>query len=72
MWAAQWSLAYQPLLEQALQAAGFERPDQNQAGLSLHANYRAMAIANGVDPDDPALARCRDSGYETHDDPGET
>jgi hypothetical protein len=30
-----------------------------------------MAIANGVDPDDPALARCRDSGYETHDDPGE-
>ena len=38
----------------------------------LHANYRAMAIANGVDPDDPALARCRDSGYETHDDPGET
>lgn len=25
----------------------------------LHPNYRAMAIANGVAPDDPALARCR-------------
>lgn len=37
----------------------------------LYANYRAMAIANGVDPDDPALAGCRDSGYEQDDDPRE-
>lgn len=27
----------------------------------LFANYREMAIANGVDPDDPALAECRDN-----------
>ncbi len=27
----------------------------------LYDNYRAMAIANGVDPDDPVLAPCRDS-----------
>jgi hypothetical protein len=26
----------------------------------LHASYRAMAVANGVDPDDRALAACRD------------
>lgn len=26
----------------------------------LYANYRAMAIANGVAPNDPDLARCRD------------
>lgn len=25
----------------------------------LHADYRAMAIANGVDPDHPALQPCR-------------
>lgn len=28
----------------------------------LHATYRRMAIANGVRPNDPALARCRDDG----------
>lgn len=28
--------------------------------VELYANYREMAIANGVDPDDPALASCRD------------
>lgn len=26
----------------------------------LHHSYRAMAIANGVPPDDPALQHCRD------------
>lgn len=26
----------------------------------LHENYRDMAIANGVDPDDPVLIPCRD------------
>lgn len=25
----------------------------------LHASYKAMAISNGVAPDDPALSRCR-------------
>lgn len=28
--------------------------------VELHSNYRAMAIANGVDPEDAALALCRD------------
>jgi len=28
-------------------------------GHELHDSYRAMAEANGVDPDHPALARCR-------------
>lgn len=28
--------------------------------VELYDSYREMAIANGVDPDDPALARCRD------------
>lgn len=29
------------------------------ADVPLHESYRAMAIANGVDPDDPVLTRCR-------------
>jgi hypothetical protein len=29
-------------------------------GISLHENYRAMAIANGVPKDDPSLVKCRD------------
>lgn len=29
-------------------------------GLDLFENYREMAEANGVSPDDPVLARCRD------------
>jgi Family of unknown function (DUF6283) len=28
----------------------------------LYETYREMAIANGVDPDDPALRNCRDDG----------
>jgi hypothetical protein len=36
------------------------KDDVSDDGLALHANYRAMAVANGVDPDDPALADCRD------------
>lgn len=31
-------------------------------GHELHEGYRAMAVANGVDPDDEALALCRDNG----------
>lgn len=32
----------------------------SDGGFPLYDSYRAMAEANGVDPDDPALARCRD------------
>jgi Family of unknown function (DUF6283) len=34
--------------------------DVTDAGLELHANYRAMAVANGVDADDEILRPCRD------------
>lgn len=39
--------------------AGTLGDDVSDGGHTLHADYRAMAIANGVDPDDPALAPCR-------------
>lgn len=31
----------------------------SDCGLELHENYRAMAIANGVDPEDEVLVPCR-------------
>jgi hypothetical protein len=34
--------------------------DVTDGGHDLHDNYRAMAVANGVAPDDPALTLCRD------------
>ena len=34
--------------------------DVDSNGQELHQTYRAMAIANGVDPDDQVLAPCRD------------
>ena len=34
--------------------------DVEDGGQELHENYRVMAIANGVAPDDPVLAPCRD------------
>lgn len=34
--------------------------DVQDGGIELHANYRAMAVANGVAPDDSVLAACRD------------
>lgn len=34
--------------------------DVSDGGHELHDSYRAMAIANGVSPDDPILAQCRD------------
>ena len=37
--------------------------DVQAAGVELHPNYRAMAVANGVPEDDPVLARCRDDQY---------
>lgn len=32
----------------------------SDGGHQLFDNYRAMAVANGVDPADPVLSRCRD------------
>lgn len=41
-------------------AAGKIDPSQvSDGGQELHKDYRAMAIANGVSPDDSVLARCR-------------
>ncbi len=35
-------------------------PDEvHPGGVELYEGYRSMAIANGVDPDDPAIAPCR-------------
>ncbi len=34
--------------------------DVTDGGHQLHESYRAMAVANGVAPDDPVLAPCRD------------
>jgi hypothetical protein len=36
-------------------------PDDLRETVPLHPSYRAMAEANGVPPDDPALERCRDA-----------
>lgn len=33
-------------------------------GYPMFKNYREMAIANGVDPDDPVLRPCRSNGYD--------
>lgn len=45
-------------------------PDEvgNPDGLELHEDYRAMSIANGVPPDDPAIAKCRGNGYGDEED----
>lgn len=41
-------------------------------GVELYENYRAMAVANGVPPDDPALADCRDDTAVRYLPPAET
>lgn len=33
--------------------------DVDDSGLDLFDNYKDMAVANGVDEDDPALSKCR-------------
>lgn len=38
---------------------GKYRPDVTDGGSLLHPDYRAMAVANGVAPDDPVLRPCR-------------
>lgn len=40
-------------------ADGTIQPDEISTDAELHDSYRAMAEANGVAPDDPALRRCR-------------
>lgn len=39
--------------------AGRYKDDVSDDGLELHADYRTMAIANGVRPDDAILKPCR-------------
>lgn len=36
-----------------------DRDSVHDDGVELHDSYRAMAVANGVDPDDPVLTPCR-------------
>lgn len=53
--------AYHNLAVRFRIAKGEIDPDAvEDGGVELHKNYRAMAVANGVDPDDPVLERCRD------------
>ena len=40
--------------------SGRIKNDVTDGGQVLHANYRAMAIANGVPADDPILTACRE------------
>jgi hypothetical protein len=42
-------------------ATGKINPNELRETVPLHPSYRAMAEANGVQPDDPTLQRCRDA-----------
>lgn len=44
----------------AVRISGIDLDALDDDGAELYESYRAMAVANGVDPDDPVLARCRD------------
>ena len=39
---------------------GLDLDQVTDGGHQLHDSYREMAVANGVDPDDPVLIPCRD------------
>ena len=43
----------------AMRLAHFDHRSVEDGGYPLYANYREMAIANGVDPRHPALRGCR-------------
>ncbi|GGL55109.1 DUF6283 family protein [Planomonospora parontospora] len=43
----------------AIRRRNHDYSDVHAGGAELYDSYRDMAIANGVDPDDPALAPCR-------------
>jgi hypothetical protein len=48
------------LVRIGLATGRIDRAKLDRDGLALFKSYRAMAIANGVAPDDPVLALCRD------------
>lgn len=52
--------AYHNLRVRMAYLTGEIQDDLEEDGLELFESYREMAIANGVDPDDPVLADCRD------------
>ncbi|WP_278468151.1 DUF6283 family protein [Stutzerimonas balearica] len=52
--------AYHNLRIRMAYLTGEIQGDLEEGGLELFESYREMAIANGVDPDDPVLAQCRD------------
>jgi hypothetical protein len=53
------------LLIRLAQARGkIDLRDVSDGGFPIYASYRAMAIANGVPADDPALKPCRSNGYD--------
>lgn len=41
------------------QISGEYKGDVSDGGVALHDSYVGMAVANGVDPDDPCLTPCR-------------
>jgi hypothetical protein len=43
----------------AYSSRGLE-PKDRSGGLELHPNFRSLAVANGVEPDDCSLSDCRD------------
>ena len=43
---------------------GRYKDDVTDGGVELHESYRAMAVANGVDTEDPVLRPCRDTEGE--------
>jgi hypothetical protein len=53
------------LIVRIAQATGkLDLTDLRDDGNALYPGYREMAIANGVDPDDPVLKQCRGNGEE--------
>jgi hypothetical protein len=51
--------AHHNLAVRLAHSAGRIGDDVTDGGCDLHEDYRAMAIANGVAPDDPVLKGCR-------------
>lgn len=39
--------------------SGLYKGEVQDGGHELHSSYKDMAVANGVSPDDPVLAKCR-------------
>lgn len=55
-------------VRQRLALSEINMAEVEAGGVTLHPSYRAMAIANGVSPDHPALAACRDDAAYLGDD----